>query len=229
MTKIESTRHRLPIRPAEVLLALLVGAVPCFAQDSPLVPLPLAADSGALTRGSPEREAREGGAQTPVASDHEMLRTYVRSTFGLKGALHATLVSSLDQWRESPPEWGTGVTGYARRWASEYAEAAIGDTAKYAVARIFHHDPSFTPCACSGFARRLRHAVDSPFMARTRDGTRVPSAASLAGVLTGHVVATSTWYPTPLSAPNGLKHTALSLVSNIGLNVLKEFRPRRSK
>ena len=209
-----------------VVLAFLVGAVPCFAQDSPGVSPPLAVDSGELQRGSPKRE---GGGTKPVASDHQLLHKYVWSTLGLEGAIHATLAGSLDQWRNAPPEWGAGATGYAKRWASEYAESAIGDTAKYAVAHIFHHDPSFTRCECSGFASRLRHATSSPFMARTRDGTRVLSAASLAGFLAGHVVSASTWYPAPLGTRDGLKHGATSLVSKIGVDVFREFWPRRSK
>ena len=214
------------MKGAWVVLALLVGAVPCVAQDSPVGPPPLAVDSVELRRGSSKRE---GDGPTPVANDHELLHKYVWSTLGLEGTLHATLASGLDQWGESPPEWGIGATGYAKRWASEYAESAIGDTAKYAVARIFHHDPSFTRCDCSGFAKRLRHAASSPFMARTRDGTRVLSAASLAGFLTGHVVSASTWYPAPLGTRDGLMHAATSLVSKIGVDVFKEFRPRRAR
>lgn len=199
------------------LLVVLVGAVPCFAQDPPVVgPMP---DVGPMLIVGP----------TPVASDHDLLRKYVWSTIGLDGAIHATWASGLDQWRESPPEWGAGGTGYARRWASKYAESAIGDAAKYAVARAFEHDPSFKRCECSGFARRLRHALDSPFMARRRDGTRVLSAASLAGFLVGHVVSASTWYPAPHGARDGLKHAATSLVKTIGVDVFKEFWPRRSR
>jgi hypothetical protein len=75
----------------------------------------------------------------------------------------------------------------------------------------------------------IRHTVNSPFMARRRDGTRVLSAASLAGFLAGHVVSASTWYPAPHGARDGLKHAGVSLVTKIGKDVLKEFRPRRSK
>jgi len=66
-------------------------------------------------------------------------------------------------------------------------------------------------------------------MARERDGTRVLSAASLAGFLAGHVVSASTWYPAPLGTRDGLRHAAMSLVSKIGVDVFKEFRPRRRK
>jgi hypothetical protein len=194
------------MRAAYVVLALLVGAAPCFAQESPVVD------------------------PTPVASDHELLHKYVWATLGIEGALHATLASGFEKWGNSPPgDWGTGTREYGRRWASEYAESAISNTATYAVARIFHHDPSFTRCECSGVARRLLHAVGAPFLARKRDGTRVLSAASVAGSLAGHVVSANTWYPAPLGTRDGLKYAATSLASQIGGNVFQEFGPHRSK
>jgi hypothetical protein len=195
------------VRPTvlSALLACAGTAVPCFAQEPPVVP------------------------PKPVATDNQMLHKYVWSTIGRDGAFSATLASGLDQWKRSPPEWSMDATGFTRRWVSDYAESAIGDGAKYAVAHFFHQDPSFYPCACSEFGRRLHHAVDSPFMARTDDGTRVLSAASLAGFVTGHVVAASTWYPAPLGARDGLKHAGMSLAAKIAVDVFKEFRPRRSK
>ena len=224
---IEPTKRRLSVRAASAVLALLAGAVTCSAQqDGPLAPPPPTIDSGGLLQGLLKPE---GGDPKPVATDHEMLHKYVWSTLGLDGAISATLGSGLHQWKESPPEWSMDANGYARRWVSDYAESAIGDGAKYAVARIFHQDPSFYRCTCTSFGRRLHHAVDSPFMARKRDGTRVVSGASLAGFLTGHVVSASTWYPAPLGTLDGLKHAGMSLVSKIGVDVFKEFRPRRAK
>jgi hypothetical protein len=187
--------------------ALLVFAASGLAQDTPV----------------------GGPTPKPVATDNQMLHKYVWSTVGFDGALSATLFSGLDQWKASPPEWSLDARGYTRRWVSDYAESAIGDGAKYAVAHFFHQDPSFYPCECTGFGRRLHHAVDSPFMARTPDGTRVPSAASVAGFLAGHVVSAATWYPAPLGTRDGLRHAGMSLVTKIAVDVFKEFRPRRAK
>lgn len=194
-------------RPAVVVVvALLTSVVPGAAQDLFFAPPP-----------------------APVATDHQLLHKYVWSTLGVDGVVHATLTSSLDQLRGQPTEWGGGAEGYARRWASDYAESAIADTTKYAIARMFNHDPSFTRCECEGVARRLGHAIDAPFMSRTRDGRRVLSAASLAGILAGNVVPAATWYPAPLGTRDGLKHAATSLLSKIAVDVFKEFRPHRSR
>jgi len=186
-----------------MVLALIANACLCHAQDSPAV--------------------------KPVAHDRELLHKYVWSTLGLDGALHATLSSGLDQIRQSPTEWGDGGSGYVKRWGSNYAASAIGDATKYAVAHVFNHDPSFTRCECVGFLRRVRHAVNSPFMARKRDGKRVLSAASLAGILAGDVVPAATWYPAPLGTRDGLKHAGTDLISKIGVDVVKEFWRRKKR
>ena len=198
---------------ARVTLILLIQGAPCFAQDSPAV---LVADV-----------SLDGGPPTPVANNDELLQKYVWSRLGLEGVVSATLAAGLDQWRNSPAQWGEGRGGYAKRWTSEYAESAIGQAATYATARVLHQDPSFTPCECSGFVRRMNHAVLSPFTARTRDGKSVLSVASLVGFLTGDVVSASTWFPARLGARDGLRNAAGDLAARIGVDVLLEFRPHR--
>src|SRR5207244_2962807 len=63
----------------------------------------------------------------PVLSDEQLLRKYVWTTLGPAGAIGATFVSSFDQWRGFPSEWGGGVSGYSKRWASAYAAGGIGN------------------------------------------------------------------------------------------------------
>jgi len=187
-----------------VVLALLAAVDSCLAQDSPTV------------------------ETKPVADNHELLRKYVWSPLGAGGAIHASLASALEQWRGAPPEWEEGATGYAKRWASEFGEAAVADTTKYVVARMLHHDPSFTRCECAGFGRRLRHALRSPFVARTRDGHTVFSPATVAGLAAGQIVPAITWYPAPNGTRDGLAHTAAGIAGKLGVNVLREFMPRPS-
>ena len=196
--------------PCWMFLAILAAAIPCAAQDAAdTAPAPLVVES------------------KPVATNRTLLHKYIYATLGVDGVIHATLTSGLAQWKHSPPEWGLDARGYATRWGSDYAEAAIGNAAKYSVARLLHQDPSFTVCECSGVSRRLLHALKAPFRARRRDGTWVWSGASLAGFLTGRVVSSSTWYPATHGARDGLQDGAMSLLSTLGMDVAKEFRPKR--
>jgi len=214
---IQSMGRRLLTRAACVPLGLLIGVLPCVAQTPPAVVDGAAVDSSS------------GANLTPVANNHELLREYVWSRLGLQGAVNATLSGAFDQWRGSPAVWGNGAAGYARRWTSEYAESAIGDAATYAISRVLHQDPSFTPCGCTGFVRRMNHAVLAPFTARTHDGRSVLSIASLAGFVTGDVISASTWFPARLGARDGLRNAAGSLAAKMGVDVLLAFRPARSK
>ena len=197
-------------------LILAGGAVPCIAQEPPVQPVP-----AVLPVPPPPPK--------PVATDDQMLHKYVWSTIGFDGALAASISAGIDQVRSSPTEWGsqTNVSGYGKRWVSNYAASAIGDGAKYSVAHFFHQDPSFYKCECTGFGRRLHHAVDSPFMGRRRNGTRVVSVASLAGILASNIVPAATWYPTDGGTREGVKHAGTGVLTKIGIDIFKEFWPRR--
>ena len=202
---------RAGMRMTMAALAVLLGVIPASAQVLEAAPSPPLKPPAVL-------------------NDEQLLKKYVVSTLGGPGALSATLASALDQWQRSPPEWGTASEGYAKRWASSYAEAAIGSTTKYAVARLLRHDPSFTRCQCTGVGPRLRHALISPFTARTRRGRRVLSPAILAGLAAESLVPAATWYPAPHGTVGGLGHTAVSVVAKMGVDVFREFvQVRRRK
>jgi hypothetical protein len=85
------------------------------------------------------------------------------------------------------------MSGYSKRWASAYAAAAIGNTTKYGVARLTHQDPSFTRCQCTGLGPRLRHALKSPFVARTRNGREVFSVVAVSLKKKKNVIKTNTF------------------------------------
>jgi hypothetical protein len=159
----------------------------------------------------------------PVADKHELFHKYIASSLGPEGVLTAALSAAFDQVRNSPENWGGGSVGYSKRWVSDYAESAIGDTTKYGVARLLHQDPSFQRCQCTGFGPRLGHAVSSVFKARNRDGEWVLSPAVAAGIVTSNVIPAATWYPYENGVSDGLKHAGTSLASKIGVRVFREF------
>jgi hypothetical protein len=173
-----------------------------------------------------EEEESVGPATPPVLNDQQLLRKYVWSTLGPPGAIGATFVSGFEQWQGYPSEWGGGASGFWKRWASDYAAAAIGNTTKYAVARLMHQDPSFTRCQRSGFGPRFRYALISPFMARTRDGRSVFSVANIAAQVTENVVPASTWYPPGHVMSDGVGLAAAGVLAKMGVNVIREFLPR---
>jgi hypothetical protein len=172
---------------------------------------------------SAEDDDADGPVPPPVLNDQQLLRKYVWSTLGPAGAIGATVATSIDHWRGEPPEWGGGASGFSKRWASRYAAAAIGNTTKYAVARLMHQDPSFTRCQCSGFGPRFRYALTSPFTARTRAGRRVFSVATIAAQTAEHVVPAAAWYPQRRVFSDGVVLAATGVLTKMGVNVFREF------
>ena len=122
--------------------------------------------------------------------------------------------SALQQWRDVPREWGQSKAAYAKRFVSEYAESAIGDSTKYLIARLFDEDPSFRPCACTGLVPRLRHASVAPFRARKSDGRTGFSFARIAGVTASNAAA-STWYPARRGVDGVARHIAVDFAAKL--------------
>jgi hypothetical protein len=172
-----------------------------------------------------QEQPPSGAPPATVLTDGELLHKYVWSALGPGGALAATSLSAFDQWRGSPRDWPANKSGYLRRWASDYTAAAIGGTTKYGVARLVHQDPSFTRCRCTAFFPRLRHAATSPFMARTSDGRRVFSLATVAGLAAENIIPAATWYPAPRGTLDGILHTTGSVGVKLGINIAHEFIP----
>jgi hypothetical protein len=54
----------------------------------------------------------------------------------------------------------------------------------------------------------------------------VLSPAIFAGLLAGQVVSRTTWYPEGYGIGDGLETTATGLLTQIGISIWKEFRPR---
>lgn len=149
---------------------------------------------------------------------------YLWGTFGPPGILDAALGAGLGQWMNTPVEWGQTERGYAKRFATEYTEAALNASTKYALARLRDEDPSFHPCGCSGFRRRALHALASPFMAYSfKDGRAQFSLARTAGTATSSFVSANTWKPSPPTAGAQVAHLGTDLLSAMAVDFLREF------
>ena len=160
---------------------------------------------------------------TPVLNDDQLFRKYVVSTVGPSGIIGAAAAAGWEQYQNYPDEWGRGTSGYAKRWGSAYAAGAIGNTTKYVVAHALHQDPSFSPCGCRGFNRRMRHAVTSVFTARTRRGREVFSPATIAGLTAEHAIPAALWFPRDKLWQEGVGLVAVGLGTKIGINIFHEF------
>jgi hypothetical protein len=153
----------------------------------------------------------------------ERFNRYVKSTVGPFRLVWSAGAAGLDQWRDHPEEWGQGMKGYGRRYASNFGQNAITQTVTYGLDEGFGLDTGFRKSEKDGFGARVKDALLQNITSRTKSGKRVISAPRFVGVYTGAVVSRETWYPERYSYKDGLRAGTGTLLTGFGINLLREF------
>lgn len=153
----------------------------------------------------------------------QRFKRYVKSTIGPFSLVRTGVSAGLNQWNDSPEEWGQGMKGYGKRYASGFARNAIQQTVTYGLDEAFHLDTGFERSKREGFGARLKDALLQNVTSRTRSGKRVISAPRFVGVYTGAIIAHETWYPERYSYKDGLRSGSMTLLTGFGINLFREF------
>lgn len=162
----------------------------------------------------------------PLTSD-ERAQLYLRQTYTTWGIYAKTAFFSLgDQAHNSPDQWGGGLEGFGRRFASRYGEFAIQNTFSSAGNYVLGNEPRYDVCRCSGAWLRIRHALSRNFVTykSTEHGER-PQFALYAGAMGAGMIASS-WKPGPRATwragyQSVLTQAAFGCLSNL----VAEFAP----
>ena len=160
-------------------------------------------------------------------SSRERFKRYVNSTVGPFRLLRTAASAGIEQWRDSPEEWGQGAQGYGKRFASGLAQNAIHQTVEYGLDQAMGLDTGFQRSKKEGFSPRFKDALIQNVTSRTKSGDRVISVPRFAGVYTGAIVARETWYPDRYTYKDGLRSGTTTLFMGFGINLLREFVIRR--
>lgn len=156
-------------------------------------------------------------------SNRERFNKYVKDTVGPFRLVRTGVNAGLDQWSDKPPEWGQGMKGYGKRFASGLGQNAIQQTVTYGLDEAMDLDTGFKRSTREGFFPRLKDALLENVTSRTKSGKRVVSVPRFVGVYTGAIVATETWYPERYSYKDGLRHGTKNLLTSFGINIVREF------
>jgi len=189
-----------------------------------------------LARSQSLLSSADPSATTGITNHERFDLTYVRPTerikvsnyafdaFGPYPIAGAGVAAGINQWTNSPPEWGQGVEGFGKRFGSDFGIAAIGTTTRYGLAEAFREDTLYYRCECAGPLPRLRHAVISTLTGRRgQDGHRVFSISALAAPYAGSMIAVHLWYPDRFDAKDAFRMGNYSLLSYMGGNIALEF------
>lgn len=150
---------------------------------------------------------------------------YSDRTFSIRTVLGASYAAGIAQWRRTPREWGTGISGYARRDAAAYGGGVVRHTVEFGVGALLHEDPRFERSTRNGFTARTEDALHNTLFVRTDDGShRIAWSRAAAAVVTGFAV--NSWEPRRMHSPHHAFMLSLAgALSYATGHVSEEFTP----
>ncbi len=176
-----------------------------------------------------------GTAGSPVKPEFvpmtasERWRAYFLGAFGPAAIARAALTGGLTQWTGNPKEWGGGAEAFGERFGNSYAEHIIRKTLESGAAAALHEDNRYVRSTESGFFRRSKHAVLSAFVARNDAGREHFAYSRVGGALGASFISRIWQPPSTTSSGDAAVNFGLTMVANMGWNVVKEFRPLGKK
>ena len=163
----------------------------------------------------------------PLAS-RQKLSLATRHTFDWTSFAGATVSAAIQQAVDAHPGYGSGASGYAKRWAAAFATERSNDLlSHYVFASLFHQDPRYFYQGTGTKRSRLRHALSYAVAARSDSGKPMPNYAYLLGGM-GAAALSNAYYPREERGVGLiLTNAALGFVGRAGQAVIQEFVARR--
>ncbi len=181
-------------------------------------------DSQSQTQTTTANQQQTTTTQDYVFPTHrQRFNRYMKSTVGPFRLAWTAASAGIHQAQDHPEEWGQGMKGYGKRYASSFGHNAIQQTVTYGLDEAFRLDTGFEKSKREGFGPRLKDALIQNVTSRTRSGKRVISVPRFAGVYTGAIISHETWYPERYSYKDGLRSGTTNLLIGFGTNLIREF------
>jgi hypothetical protein len=155
----------------------------------------------------------------------ERTRNYLKTMANPLGYLKAGFSAGIDQWNDKPTEWEQGASGYGKRFLNIVGQYSIQRTVTLGLDSALHEDNRYFNSGKQGFWPRTGYAVASGLLARHDDGTRHISISQIGGVASAAFLSRLWQPPSQHSAGDGAVSFGISMASNMGFGVVKEFLP----
>ena len=155
----------------------------------------------------------------------ERTKLYLKTMANPIGYLKAGFSAGIDQWNDKPKEWEQGMSGYGKRFANITGQYTIQRTVTFGLDTLLHEDNRYFNSGKSGIWPRTGYAVASGVLARHPDGSRHISVSQLGGVAAGAFLSRLWLPPSQSSAGDAAVSFGITMGSNMGFGVVKEFLP----
>jgi len=158
-------------------------------------------------------------------TQRERTHLYLKTMVNPLGYIKAGFSAGLDQWKDKPPEWEQGALGYGRRFANILGQYSIQRTVTFGLASALHEDNRYFNSGKRGLWPRTGYALASGMLSRHDNGSLHLSISQVGGVAGGAFLSRF-WLPSSQhSAGDAAVSFGITMASNMGFGVVKEFLP----
>jgi hypothetical protein len=143
----------------------------------------------------------------------------------LRGFVGAAIGASILQLYNSPPEWGKGIEGYGKRYASSFGNTLTRQTLDYGFETVLREDPRYFALDGPSKKARFWNAIKQTFVTRTDSGKTTIAYGRMASALaTGQI--SRVWLPlSNNSFADGVRTSGISIGVDAAVNLVYEFIP----
>lgn len=148
-----------------------------------------------------------------------------KDSFDWPGYILAGAFSGLSQLDNVNPSFGQGIKGYARRYATAYADQVIGNMmTEGALPSLLREDPRYFRRGSGSFWSRITYSATRVLVTRTDSGNwRFNTSEILGNGITASIA--NTYYPGARGATDTFQRVGTQVGTDAISNVLKEFWP----
>jgi hypothetical protein len=155
----------------------------------------------------------------------EKSRLYLQSTFDPVSLFGRAFSAGYNQAVDSVPEWGQGMEGYGKRFASSLGQKAVDRTVRSSLKILLREDPRYFYSTRQDIRARTLHAIGETFIAHKDSGGTRPNYSWFAGMASGLYVSRQ-WHPeNSRTAEDYVIDAAVSIGMQSAKNVFTEFWP----
>ena len=199
---------------ATLLLMLLVFAVP-----------QLRSETDNTMEELPEKKAMSPRENYFPMTPDEKIGFYLQSTVGHMSIFTSAFSAGYNQAIDSVPEWGRGLDGYGKRFASSISQKAIGNTVNSSLKILLSEDPRYFYADRDGVRYRTFYALGQILIAHRDSGDTRPNYSWFIGTASG-VYASRQWRPeNRRTATDYIMGAVAAVAAESAKNVFMEFWP----
>jgi hypothetical protein len=156
---------------------------------------------------------------------------YRREVLNKRAVAGSAASAAIGTARNSPHEWGRGPAGFAARFGSSFGQHVVKGSIQFGVAAWHHENLHYQRSNLHGTLPRMKYAVKATFIVpkTNRPGRKTVALSRISGNMGAGLISRA-WQPASAAGLGaGLASGGIGLGADVGVNMAREFWPRKHK